>query len=167
MFQFCQAPRNSYVGIPVGWEAHREFALSAITREEQEIVFLQETKLYARSMGSCKFKLGFDNCFSVDALRRSGGLCLLWSGEVDVVIKSYYRNHIDTHVVFDGSIVWRFMSIYGYPEVSNRVHTWNLIRSLHSMESVPWLLGCDFNELLHFYDKRGGRFRQEAQFGAF
>lgn len=73
-----------------------------------------------------------------------------------IELKSYLRYHIDVHVKMDDLREWRCTGIYGNPEASNKVSTWNLIRTLHSIEQIPWLLGGDFNEVLHLHEKRDG-----------
>lgn len=37
---------------------------------------------------------------------------------------------------------------YGAPEVSNRSHSWELLRRLNSNTNYPWLVVGDFNEIL-------------------
>ena len=53
------------------------------------LVFLSETKLYSSKADRIKEVLGFVGGFGVASNGRSGGLLLLWSDEVDVVVTSY------------------------------------------------------------------------------
>lgn len=84
-----------------------------------------------------------------------------------VKLESFSRYHIDVHIKTEDLREWRFMGLYGNPEASNRSSTWNLIRTLNSIEQMPWLLGGDFNEVLHLHEKRGGRPRSVNHIGAF
>lgn len=52
--------------------------------------------------------------------------------------------------------IWRFTGSYGHPVRNLRHHSWELIRRLHSMYSLPWLIGGDFNEILHLSEKLDG-----------
>ncbi|KAL4387439.1 hypothetical protein GQ457_09G000910 [Hibiscus cannabinus] len=40
-------------------------------------------------------------------------------------------------------VVWRCTGFYGAPEVANRVHSWNLLRSLNDCPDIPWLVFRD------------------------
>lgn len=61
----------------------------------------------------------------------------------------------------------RITGLYGWPEVTQRVHTWNLIRNLHSQYQLPWFIGGDYNEILHRSEKVGGCDRIHTQMEAF
>ncbi|XP_041001573.1 uncharacterized protein LOC121247264 [Juglans microcarpa x Juglans regia] len=155
---------NSHgLGNPLEIRALRDL----ITRKGLDLLFLQETKLTVRGMEACKFKLGFTNCFSIDSVGRSGGLSLIWNSDLGVELKSFSRYHIDVHIKTEDLWEWRFTGLYGNPEVSSRCSTWNLIRTLNSIEQIPWLLGGNFNEVLHLHEKRGGRPRSITQIGVF
>lgn len=76
---------------------------------------------------------------------------------------SFSKNHIDYLVKFDeGGPEVRVTGIYG-ADARNRGTSWNLIRSLHEQHSAPWLIGGDFNEILHNPEKRGGSLRSSTQ----
>lgn len=49
------------------------------------------------------------------------------------------------------------MGIYGEPDKSKRKDTWDLIRTLHSQMSLPWVLIGDMNNVVKQEDKRDGR----------
>lgn len=50
---------------------------------------------------------------------------------------------------------WRITGFYGYPESSRRQASWNLLRSLANVSSLPWVCIGDFNDLLAANEKRG------------
>ncbi|XP_042950313.1 uncharacterized protein LOC122282426 [Carya illinoinensis] len=151
------------LGNPSGIRALRDL----IAREGPDLLFLQETKLSTKGMDALKCKLGFVNCFSVDSEGRSGGLGLLWNSDLGVELRSFSQYHIDVHIKIDDLMVWRFTGLYGHPDTSRRTFTWNLIRTLSSIEQLPWLVGGDLNEVLHPHEKRGGRDRPVSQIEAF
>lgn len=62
------------LGIPQGIRALRD----VIKKEVPDTLFLQETKLRARAIESCKYRFGFVNCISIECVGRSGGVALLW-----------------------------------------------------------------------------------------
>ena len=67
-------------------------------RYNPKMVFLMETKAKNRRMKRIRNRLGFANGLYVPCVGRSGGLALIWTREVDIEIKSYSKNHIDTVV---------------------------------------------------------------------
>ncbi|GKV52195.1 hypothetical protein SLEP1_g58784 [Rubroshorea leprosula] len=120
------------------------------------VVFLCETLLDKRSMERVRRRLGFQNCFTVERVGRSGGLAMMWGKDVQLHLKSYSTNHIDMEVQAVGGTKWRFTGFYGYPERHNRRKSWVLIRELAGKSSFPWLIGGDFNDILSLDEKVGG-----------
>lgn len=48
-----------------------------LTKEETDVVFLQETKVHASFFSINKFKLRFHNVFAVDYVEKGGNLAML------------------------------------------------------------------------------------------
>lgn len=59
-----------------------------------KVVFLMETLLVLARMEVVRRHLGFDECFTVDPLGRSGGLALMWKYDINLNIHNYYLRHI-------------------------------------------------------------------------
>jgi hypothetical protein len=54
---------------------------------------------------------------------------------------------------------WFFVEIfgmYGDPSPSKRVNSWALMGRLSEVDSLPWVCGGDFNEVLCMNEKLGG-----------
>ena len=49
-----------------------------------------------------------------------------------------------------------FTGFYGDPVHSEQHHLWSLIRRLHELFFIPWLIGGDFNEIFYFSEKSNG-----------
>lgn len=62
------------------------------------VLFLMETKLDKKKMEGIRVKLGFQSVVVVPNRGRSGGLTLLWKGDVQLKIRNFMTNHIDTHI---------------------------------------------------------------------
>lgn len=60
-----------------------------------DIVFICETKLYQRKGVNWCGKLGYENMFFMDAVGRSGGLCLMWKTHILISTRSFSKGHID------------------------------------------------------------------------
>lgn len=131
-------------------------ALSDLVRDHRpEILFLSETISVGRRIEELRVKLGYDNCFSVDKVGRSGGLAVFWKNSMNCSISGYSRNHIDLVVVENNVEVWRLSCFYGLPDRARRRESWNLLRALSKLSSLPWCILGDFNDLLYSSDKRG------------
>lgn len=96
--------------------------------------FLQETKLFYAEMERVKTKLKFKGVFVVESDgegRRWNGVCLMWTNDCDVSLKSFSLNHIDVMVRINGGLESRFMGIYGHPESENKSKMGLLMKALH------------------------------------
>ncbi|KAL0436253.1 UNVERIFIED_CONTAM: putative ribonuclease H protein [Sesamum radiatum] len=101
---------------------------------------------------------------AVASRNKSGGLALLWDKSADVVVQSFSFHHIDVSVKSkDDGEWWRFLGIYGEPDIGKRDLTWQLLRRLHSQSVRAWLCAGDFNEILYQSEKEGGSSRPQWQ----
>lgn len=101
-------------------------------------------------------KLGFEGSVTVDSQGHSGGITLLWRNKDEVQLSSYSKNHVDVIVTIRGWHKFRLTGIYGEPNRARREEIWDLLRSLNTMEDIPWVLIGDMNNVLKQTDKRGG-----------
>lgn len=124
------------------------------------MAFLYETKSSSSFVLSLNFKLGFEKFYSVGAKGRSWGLCLLWNDNTNLNVLSSSENHIDSEIGGIGHTYhWQFTGFYDNPVMAKRIYSWNLLRSLTSSSSIPWVVGGDFNELLSVGEKESGPIR--------
>ena len=131
------------------------------------LVFISETKLSGRRASLIKDRLGFEYGVHVDSVGRSGGLALVRTKDWDVVIQSFSRAYIDAFITSpDGNSRW-FTRFYGHPEKAQRHHCWELLRRLRGLFTLPWLVAGDFNEILHSFERKGGRDRYDSSMRGF
>ncbi|XP_074289141.1 uncharacterized protein LOC141614281 [Silene latifolia] len=64
-------------------------------------------------------------------------------------------HHMDFRVRGDGG-EWRITGFYGWPSVTDRHLSWELIRLLHSQSQLPWVCIGDFNEIMYSTEMKGG-----------
>ena len=96
------------------------------------------------------------NGFFVDRPGLSAALALLWNEEVDLMIASYSRGHIDVIISDEESgLKWRLTSFYGHTDVVKRKGSWELLSMLSDNIHLPWLCFGDFNEVLERDEKFG------------
>lgn len=120
-----------------------------------QIVLFIETKLNANRMERVRKRCGFFNGIDVPAEGSRGGLSLGWNEGHLVNLKSLSKNHIDVEIQDDkGKHRRLFTGFYGAPDVRNKVETWDLLRRLGRNNSLPWLVGGDFNDILFAHEKQ-------------
>ncbi|XP_057785782.1 uncharacterized protein LOC131003294 [Salvia miltiorrhiza] len=117
-------------------------------------IFLCETLSQRQRIEEIRIRLNFEGCFSVDCAGRSGGLCMLWKTTSSCKLTGYSRNHIDMQIN-DAIGNWRLTGYYDFPDRQNRRDSWNLLRRLSGLNTLPWIIIGDFNDLLDPGDKRG------------
>lgn len=115
-----------------------------------------ETKIFSHRISSLRRSLNFENGFGVDSDGSKGGLALFRKSKWKVDLKSYGPGHIDTLVTDPSNLTWRFTGFYGNPARHHRHLSWELLRRLNAMYSLPWVIGGDFNEIIHLSEKYGG-----------
>ena len=123
---------------------------------DPDILFLMETKSNNVRMEFLRVKLGFVGKLVVNCSWRSGGLCMLWSAKVQVILLSYSVDHIDVRVDSFCNKWWRLTGFYGNPDSNYRFHSWNLLKRLTGMSSLPWVCLSNFNKVLDISEKMGG-----------
>jgi hypothetical protein len=69
-----------------------------VKEKRPNLVFLMETKLQVHCLESIKVRVGFGSVFVVDCVGQSGGLALMWKGELSVEIQNYSCFHINAIV---------------------------------------------------------------------
>ncbi|KAH9715526.1 putative reverse transcriptase/RNA-dependent DNA polymerase [Citrus sinensis] len=158
------APRK--MGTQAGNGIPKEREKMQISHEEEagkidgpELVFLCETNVSTMQMNVIANKLSFENCLAVNGNGRGGGIAMLWKSDIGVQINSYSQHHIDAETQMPNGNRMRVTGVYGHPEISQKKHTWMLLRRLAVLSSSPWLCCGDFNEILHLDEKRGGNDR--------
>uniref|UniRef100_A0A2N9GZ45 Reverse transcriptase zinc-binding domain-containing protein n=1 Tax=Fagus sylvatica TaxID=28930 RepID=A0A2N9GZ45_FAGSY len=94
--------------------------------------------------------------FCVQRYHTGGGLAMLWFDQVDVVVSTYSRNHIDARVVKKSSGTgFHVTGFSGNPETHKRKESWALLKHLSSLSSEPWICMGDFNEILDNNERSG------------
>ena len=128
-----------------------------VKHKRPSVVFLMETLSYRNQLEYLRSKLGFENLFVVDRVGRRGGLALFWDVKTEARLIKCAKNFIDIEIGGAGSGHWRMTGYYGYPESTRRRDSWNLLRYLATISSLPWVCLGDFNDLLSNSEKRGRR----------
>ncbi|KAK3218312.1 hypothetical protein Dsin_012282 [Dipteronia sinensis] len=121
-----------------------------------EVLILLETKVTHVVMESFRVNLGFSGKLVMNYVGHSGGICMLWMGNISVDLLSYTQSHIDVQVVSHGLKTWRLTGFYGHPEATQRHHSWALLWCLSEVVDLPRLCVGDFNEILCNSEKEGG-----------
>lgn len=138
------------------WETLERRFHFALRKLSPSIIFVSETKLTSSRISTLRQQLNFSYGVGVDCVGRKGGYAIFWKDDRQVVLKSYSPGHVDTFVTDPNDNTWRFTGFYGNPVRNQRHLSWDLIRRLHSIYSLPWVIGGDFNTITHLSEKYGG-----------
>ena len=125
-----------------------------IRKSSPSLVFISETKLAGRAALVIKERVGFSSSIQVDSTGRSGGLLLMWNDDLEVSLKSFSSHHIDIDVTDGRGLQWRYTGVYGEPIRGQRWQFWELLRRLQMVNSLPWLVSGDFNEIVSLIEKK-------------
>ncbi|KAK2655928.1 hypothetical protein Ddye_008980 [Dipteronia dyeriana] len=128
-------------------------------------MFLMERRCNQTKMELWRVKLGYTGKIIVDSEGKSGGLCLFWDSNTDVVLLSYSVGHIDVSIHGTNRCNWRFTGFYGHPEQAQRVNSWTLLRRLAGLSGLSWVCLGDFNEIMSDDEKMGGKKKIGRKFG--
>ncbi|XP_074293349.1 uncharacterized protein LOC141620351 [Silene latifolia] len=125
-------------------------------REAPDLVFLCETKLSGSELRRMRLCLTEYEGMEVDSVGRAGGLAFLWRKEVSCTFLSASVHYMDFEIGGDAGI-WRVTGFYGWPMLSDRHLSWELLRVLGDNNGdIPWLCIGDFNEILYGTKMKGG-----------
>jgi exonuclease III len=132
--------------------------LKTLNREcSPDILFLAETKALVQRIDSIKERLGFVECFCVEANGSAGGLALFWKKGVELEVVHFDHQVISALIYSDPpSSTWLLNVIRGPPERKMRKGIWSFMESIIKAFSGPWLIIGDFNSICSSEDKRGG-----------
>ncbi|XP_062014150.1 uncharacterized protein LOC133730607 [Rosa rugosa] len=140
-----------------------------ISQNRPQIVFLCETKISLLSdFKALHATLGFPHSHEVLSDGQSGGLGMFWSEDVTATIGTVSAHHMDLFI--DCGVDnprWRLTGFYGYARTVERDRSWQLLRELSDLDTLPWVVIGDFNEILNSSEKKDGPVREERQMRGF
>lgn len=121
-----------------------------LSQTRPSILFLCETKIGVmddfRRLARKLEGLGFPHAEEVLSVGRSGGLGLFWGEDVKVRVRSKSARFIDVELEGGhGDPKWRLTGFYGHPKTRMRYLSWEAIRDLYDVDSLPWTIVGDFN----------------------
>jgi hypothetical protein len=105
----------------------------------------------------CVGRWGFHNAFGLSSQGFSGGLVMMWKSDMNVVINTFSKFHIDVWITESDGMMWRFTGFYGEPKRMLRRESWRMLCFLRNESALPWLCSGDFNETLDGSELIGGK----------
>lgn len=73
---------------------------------------------------------------------------------LDRKFRCFSQNHIDVDIEENMRAKWRFIRFYSAPDSRSRSATWELLKDLSRNNSLSWVVGGDFNEILYSFEKK-------------
>ena len=136
--------------------------------EAPNVCFLIETRLDMEGFDKLYGELPFLNKIIVKKPYLRGGLlALIWKNEVQLELINYTANHILVKVTEEDDYEWWPTCFYGWPDVTQRSKSWELLDHIKSFVGESWMCIGDFNAILHSTEKLSKRLPQLNQMEAF
>jgi len=121
------------------------------------IVALVETRISGSRAQLVCDRIGFRNCFRVEAQGFQGGIWVLWnSEETKIEVITSHEQFVTVEVKSFDHGNWLLTFVYASPQVQTREILWQTIQQLAPSYRKPWLLAGDFNETICLEERSHG-----------
>ncbi|XP_039053101.1 uncharacterized protein LOC120195030 [Hibiscus syriacus] len=144
-------------------QSFRRIFKDMISRNKPQVAVLMETRVSKRAADSIVHNLGFPNSIRVEAQEFSGGIWLLWKGNIYMDIlqasKQFIHGRRKTKVNEKGIIS---TVVYASHRVEKRKMLWSKIHQLDPGNNEACVVGGDFNAILKQNEMRGGKQRRNG-----
>ncbi|KAJ4832557.1 hypothetical protein Tsubulata_000126 [Turnera subulata] len=121
---------------------------------KSEVVVIVEPRLSGIRASRIIRRLNFSHSHRIEARGFSGGIWLLWDGNlisVDVLFNHTQLMHVR---LTKGNESFLFTAVYASPQEKWRRFCWKNIEALAEGISEPWLLAGDFNAVLAGHERK-------------
>ena len=108
-----------------------------------------ETRLDKKGFDKFYGELPFPNKIIVKKPDSGGGLALIWKNGVKLELINYTANHILVKVREEDDYEWWLTCFYGWPDMTQRSKSWELLDHIKSFMGESWMCIGDFNAILH------------------
>lgn len=132
--------------------------LLELTRKfKPEVVFLSETLVDKKKLESIGKRISYSNVFGVERMRRGGGLNVFWTTSCNLMVQSFFRNHVDMKLEFETGSVCILTGFYGNSNKSRRRESWQILKLSSRGRQDSWAVISDFNDILYAKKKKRRR----------
>ncbi|KAH9751256.1 putative ribonuclease H protein [Citrus sinensis] len=139
-------------------QAHtpRQTFKALVQKYNPSMVALFEPRISGKKADEFIIRSGFERSHRIEAEGFSGGIWLMWKECVKVEVIINHKQFIYFRIANDiGFISWA-TAVYASPNKHIRNLLWKELEAVARNVSGPWLLGGDFNTILHPSERRGG-----------
>jgi exonuclease III len=131
-----------------------------------QVTFVSEIKSSKIKSTDLNARFNMYNSFVVPSQRHSGGLWLMWSGDLLVTVqKSSFYIILATVVNSTSNLKFGLVCIYGYPYHHQTSQIWDEVATfVHDNSSIPMLCMGDMNEFLYDMDKNSPNIKRNRMY---
>ncbi|KAF7812326.1 reverse transcriptase [Senna tora] len=135
----------------------RQVFMDLKNRYSPNVVFIYETRVGSNGAKSILNNLGYSGYFKVDLLGYAGGLWVLWnSREINLTVQGSTFQEIHATLEVRDQPLMLISFIYANPLLERRRFVWKNLEDIAVVNSLPWVVCGDFNEMLSRDEKWGG-----------
>jgi len=128
-----------------------------IRQHRPHIVALVETRISGTRAQAVSTKIGFRNCFCVEAQGFQGGIWVFWNeDEIEVEVLTSHAQFVTVELKYPGYLGWVLTCVYASPQAQTREALWQILQTQAEGMRKPWLLAGDFNETKNIEERNHG-----------
>ena len=119
---------------------------------------MTETRLGGTRAEELAKSFPFDGFLCTNTIGFAGGIWILWKRDavdVELLCATEQELHVSAKVRGSNSL-WLLSVIYASPRRSENRILWENLKIIASMQSLPWVMIGDFNDILYSDEKWGG-----------
>ena len=136
--------------------AFRRTFKALIQKYNPSMVALFEPRISGKKADEFIIRSGFERSYRIEAEGFSRGIWLMWKDCVKVEVIINHKQFIHFRIANDISFISWATAVYASPNKHIRNLLWKDLEAVARNVSGPWLLGGDFNTILHPSERRGG-----------
>lgn len=130
--------------------------LKLLTRKHNlQFIGVLDPKISAQWLDRFKCKLRMDHCLANDSPK--GRIWVFWKSSLMMTLVSCSEQQITLLVSSQPDTTFYFTVAHANCTISERCLLWDYLMDFSTSYAKLWLVGGDFNSILHPSEKRGGR----------
>ena len=125
-----------------------------IKQYKPNVLVILETRISGIKADRVIKNMGFGRSHQIEAEGFSGGIWIMWTEEVAVLIRQNNLQFVHIEVSSPNRNQFMFTVVYGSPNFKERQTLWSKLKELEGYNCLPWLAARDLNVFLAIDEKK-------------